>query len=87
MPSRSAAAGRADAAIGGQRTLFAPSVKHAFDRWSIATQRLNPTNIFSLWNSRLVIEGHHDGLHNVEFGLDLILDGLDAAPWHARSWN
>ena len=26
--------------------------------------------------SRQVIEGHHDGLHNFEFGLDLILDGL-----------
>jgi hypothetical protein len=24
-----------------------------------------------------VIDGKHDGLHNLEFGLDLILDGLD----------
>lgn len=27
--------------------------------------------------SRHVIDGHHDGLHHVEFGLDLILDGLE----------
>lgn len=27
--------------------------------------------------SRQVIDGRHDGLHDIEFGLDLILDGLD----------
>jgi AcrR family transcriptional regulator len=27
--------------------------------------------------SRQVIDGHHDGLHDLEFGLDLILDGLE----------
>lgn len=27
--------------------------------------------------SRQVIEGHHDGLHELVFGLDLILDGLE----------
>jgi len=27
--------------------------------------------------SREVISGHHDGLHDFEFGLDLILDGLE----------
>ena len=27
--------------------------------------------------SQQVIEGHHDGLHEIEFGLDLILEGLD----------
>jgi AcrR family transcriptional regulator len=27
--------------------------------------------------SQQVIDGHHDGLHTIEFGLDLILDGLD----------
>ena len=28
--------------------------------------------------SQQVIDGHHDGLHDFEFGLDLILDGLEA---------
>ena len=27
--------------------------------------------------SQQVIDGQHDGLHGLEFGLDLILDGLD----------
>jgi AcrR family transcriptional regulator len=27
--------------------------------------------------SQQIIDGHHDGLHDVEFGLDLLLDGLD----------
>jgi AcrR family transcriptional regulator len=27
--------------------------------------------------SMQVIDGHHDGLHRIEFGLDLILDGLE----------
>lgn len=27
--------------------------------------------------SQQVIDGHHDGLHQLEFGLDLLLDGLD----------
>lgn len=27
--------------------------------------------------SRQVIDGHHDGIHHFEFGLDLILDGLE----------
>ena len=39
--------------------------------------------------SRQVIDGQHDGLHNIEFGLDLILDGLDklrrAAARHGRA--
>jgi len=27
--------------------------------------------------TRLVAEGHHDGMHDLEFGLDLLLDGLE----------
>lgn len=27
--------------------------------------------------SQKVISGHHDGLHELQFGLDLILDGLE----------
>ena len=32
--------------------------------------------------SRQVIDGHHDGLHDLELGLDLILDGLERLPRH-----
>jgi AcrR family transcriptional regulator len=56
-----------------------PFEPHEYAKMAKAFLPMIPADEFPYLNgmSQQVIKGHHDGLHDIEFGLDLILDGLD----------